>query len=77
VAGSSINEATPFSFASESLTNANGYSITIPALPGMLVYYRAVVNGVAGPTQVAITGFSSVVGTIGGKNVFAGHNVIQ
>jgi hypothetical protein len=58
VAGASVVEATPFSFASEALTNANGYSITVPALPGMLLYYRSVVNGVTGPTQVSLSGFS-------------------
>ena len=54
-----MNETTPFSFASESLTNANGYSIMVPALPGLLLYYRVVIGGVAGATQVALSGFSS------------------
>jgi hypothetical protein len=52
VAGSAINETTPFSYASEALTNANGYSIAVPALPGHVLYYRVVIGGVAGATQV-------------------------
>jgi hypothetical protein len=62
VAGATVNQATPFSFASESLTNANGYSIAIPALPGLLLYYHVVINGVAGPTQVVLPGFSFSTG---------------
>jgi hypothetical protein len=53
VASAAINEGTPFSYASESLANANGYSIAIPALPGHVLYYRVVTGGVAGLTQVA------------------------
>jgi len=52
VAGSTINEATPFSYASETAVNANGYSIQIPALPGHLLYYRVVTGGTPGATQV-------------------------
>jgi hypothetical protein len=52
VAGSTINETTPFSFASEPLTNANGFTITIPALPGHVLYYHLVIGGEAKETQV-------------------------
>jgi hypothetical protein len=52
VAGATINETTPFSFASESLTNANGFTIKIPALSGRVLYYHVVIGGVAGQTQV-------------------------
>jgi hypothetical protein len=51
VAAAAIDENTPFKFASEALTNANGYSIAIPALPGHILYYHVVSNGVAGPAQ--------------------------
>ncbi|MBI3209340.1 MAG: hypothetical protein HYZ37_10635 [Candidatus Solibacter usitatus] len=50
VSADKINEANPFSYASESLAAAGG-SITIPALPGRVVYYRTVTNGVAGAIQ--------------------------
>lgn len=53
VAGSTINEATPFKYAAESLTGVSGaYTIVIPALPGRLLYYRVVDNGVPGDLQV-------------------------
>jgi hypothetical protein len=55
VAGSTISEAIPFSFASEPLTNANGFTITIPALSGRLLYYRKVINSVPQPTEVRLT----------------------
>lgn len=53
VAGTVINEANPFSFASEALTPAgSGTRIAIPALPGHLLYYRLVSDGVPGLLQV-------------------------
>ena len=55
VAASAINETTPFSFASEPLTNANGFTIKIPALPGHLLYYRIVVGGETKETHVQFT----------------------
>jgi hypothetical protein len=52
VAGPTINEATPFSFASEPLTRASGFTITIPALSGHVLYYHLVIGGEARETQV-------------------------
>jgi hypothetical protein len=52
VATSAINESAPFWFAHESPSPTTGsYSISIPALPGRIVYYHVVDNGVAGPLQ--------------------------
>lgn len=43
VAGSTINEATPFYYAYETFTKVSGfYSIQIPALPGHLLLYRII-----------------------------------
>jgi hypothetical protein len=55
VGSSTINEAVPFQYASEQLTNANGFTVVIPALPGRLLYYRSVINGVPQPTEVRLT----------------------
>ena len=50
-----INTSTPFSFAHEALASVTGsYNIAIPALPGHLVYYHVVTNGIPGPLQVGI-----------------------
>jgi len=48
-----INEATPFFFAEELFAPTTGsYQISIPALPGRILYYHVVDGGVAGPLQV-------------------------
>lgn len=52
VAASTINATTPFYFSSETLAGATGAAtITIPAIPGRILYYRVVSGGVAGSTQ--------------------------
>lgn len=53
VASHVIDEDTPFRYASDTLTPATGtWTIAIPGLPGRVLYYRTVINGVSGPTQV-------------------------
>jgi hypothetical protein len=55
VTAATINTSTPFSFAHEALASVTGsYNIAIPALPGHLVYYHVVTNGIPGPLQVGI-----------------------
>jgi hypothetical protein len=55
VAAEEIDEAQPFAFAHEPLTPATGsYKITVPVVPGRIVYYRVVDNGEPGPLQVAV-----------------------
>jgi hypothetical protein len=52
VATALVNEATPFWFAHELFSPTTGvYSISIPALPGRVLYYHVVDGGVAGPLQ--------------------------
>jgi hypothetical protein len=52
VATSQVNEGAPFSFASELFAPATGaYQITIPALPGRVLFYHLVDGGVPGPLQ--------------------------
>jgi hypothetical protein len=49
-----VNQSTPFWFAHESFKPATGsYQISIPALPGRILYYHVVENGIAGPLQAA------------------------
>jgi hypothetical protein len=56
VASSSINESMPFWFAHELFPPATGtYQISIPALPGRILYYHVVDGGVAGPLQAMTT----------------------
>jgi len=53
VAADKVNEQNPFSFAHQPLTTASGnWTIAIPALPGRILYYRAVTGGVPGETRV-------------------------
>jgi hypothetical protein len=52
VSAATINEANPFSFASETLAAA-GSTIAIPAIPGRILYYRVVTNGSPGPLMAA------------------------
>jgi hypothetical protein len=55
VTAEEITESNPFLFAHEPLTPVSGsYKITIPVLPGHVVYYRVVENGEPGPLQVAV-----------------------
>jgi len=52
VTSQTLNEAEPFQYASEASAPATGtWTITIPALPGRVVYFRTVIGGVTGPTQ--------------------------
>ncbi|HLZ39380.1 MAG TPA: hypothetical protein VKQ11_00365 [Candidatus Sulfotelmatobacter sp.] len=54
VVSPTINEASPFSFpfpTDAALTPVSG-SILIPALPGHVLYYRLIIGGNPGPTQV-------------------------
>jgi len=54
VAAALVNEASPFWFAQELFPPTTGrYTISIPALPGRILYYHVVDGGVAGPLQVA------------------------
>ncbi len=47
-----VIEAAPFWFAHELFAPATGsYQISIPALPGRVLYYHVVDGGVAGPLQ--------------------------
>ena len=52
-----VNESFPFWFAHEAFTTATGsYRISVPALPGRILYYRVVDGAVAGPIRaVAIS----------------------
>jgi hypothetical protein len=53
VAATAINESNAFSFASEALTPAmSGSTIAIPALPGHVLYFRLVTDGVPGLRRV-------------------------
>jgi hypothetical protein len=53
VAASLVNESAPFWFAHELFPPATGrYQISVPALPGRILFYRIVDGGVAGPLQV-------------------------
>lgn len=46
-------QATPFKFAAESgAQTASSSTVTIPALPGRVLYWRVVTGGTPGPTQV-------------------------
>lgn len=52
VAAPQFDERTPFRYASEGITPATGdWMITIPALPGRVLYHRIVSGSQAGPTQ--------------------------
>ena len=47
-----VNESFPFWFAHEAFTTATGsYRISVPALPGRILYYRVVDGAVAGPIK--------------------------
>jgi hypothetical protein len=53
VTAAAVDESAPFSFASESLTPAvSGATIAIPALPGHMLYYRVISDGVPWAMQV-------------------------
>ena len=53
VAAPRINESTPFWYAHELFAPTTGsYQISVPALPGRILYYHVVDGGVAGPLQV-------------------------
>lgn len=58
VAASVFLESAPFTFASESLTphGAGAYTFTLPGIPGRLMMYRIMDNGVqvVGPTPVIV-----------------------
>jgi hypothetical protein len=52
VAAAAINQAVPYTYAHEAITPVSGSTrITIPALPGRILYYRTVNAGINGPTQ--------------------------
>ena len=52
VSAPEFNERLPFKYASEPLTPATGdWTITIPALPGRVLYHRIVTGDQAGPVQ--------------------------
>jgi len=51
VAASAIDLTTPFYFAHETMSSTSG-TVTIPALPGRVLYWRVVSGGTPGPTQV-------------------------
>jgi hypothetical protein len=54
VATAAVGESNPFWFAHESFAPVTGsYSISVPALPGRILYYHVVDGGVAGPLQAA------------------------
>lgn len=53
VAASAIDLATPFYFAHETMSSTSG-TVTIPALPGRVLYYRVVTSGTPGATQVMV-----------------------
>jgi len=53
VAASTINATTPFYFAHETLAGVTGSAtITIPALPSRILYYRVISGSTPGPTQI-------------------------
>lgn len=52
VSGFSYNESEPFQYASTPGRQATGnWTITVPALPGRVLYHRIVTNGIPGPLQ--------------------------
>ena len=52
VSAAQFDERLPFKYASEALTPATGdWTITIPALPGRVLYHRIVTGDQAGPIQ--------------------------
>ena len=53
VAAAAIDQTTPFYFAHETMSSTSG-TVTIPALPGRVLYYRVVTSGTPGSTQVMV-----------------------
>jgi hypothetical protein len=53
VAASAIDLTTPFYFAHETMSSTSG-TVTIPALPGRVLYWRVVTSGTPGATQVMV-----------------------